>query len=297
MPDPEEIKEGEIEVEEEAKEIKPTKEELDKQAFEALSPDEREMIESGEGKIVDGEYKVSIGAFRKRLSRETAKYRSEQEKSAALEAAIQAVRETKESKKEDEFDDGYTDEQLDEMVASGDLRTPAKVIAARTFRELRKKEREFESNSFRETAWRNQVSAGDARALQRFPQLNKGAESFDPDFVAETIKVAAKNGYLYQENGQWVYLNPEAMGLAAEEVKRDNPKYKDKVDNKVSTDALNEKLREQRLKKSEMEKGKAAGGDTKQGARPTKADYETAKKFNVPVESIMKFKKVKEATV
>ncbi len=295
----EEKKEEELE---EVKEEEPSKEDLERQAFEALSPEEREMVTSGEGKIVDGEFKVSIGAFRKRLSRETAKYRQEQEKSAALEAAIQAVRDTRESKKEDDFDDGYTDEQLDDLVAQGNLRLPAQIIAARTFRELRKKERENETNTFRENAWRNQVAAGDARALQRFPQLNKSGESYDEEFAAETMKVAAKNGYIYSDGKQWVYLNPEAMTLAADEVKRENPKFKDKVDvkdkpdNKASTEAFNERLRQDRLKKTEVEKG-GAGGESKTGPRPTKADYETAKKFNIPVESLMKFKKVKEATV
>ena len=125
------------------------------------------------------------------------------------------------------------------------------------------------------------------------------ARRFDKEFFDEVIETARKNGYLHRDhdNAPWQYFNPEAMGLAAEEVKNSNPKYKDKVDNKGSTDALNEKLREQRLKKSEMEKGKAGGGDTKQGPRPTKADYETAKKFNISVESIMKHKKVKEVTV
>lgn len=291
----EEEKEEEIEVEE--KEEKPTKEDIEKQAFEALSPEEREMVSSGEGKIVDGEYKVSIGAFRKRLSRETSKYRQEQEKSSALEAAIQAIRETRESKNDDDFNDGYTDEQLDEMVAQGNLRLPAQVIAARTFRELRKKERENETNTFRENAWRNQIAAGDSRALQRFPQLNKSSESYDEEFSSETMKIAAKNGYIYSDGKQWIYLNPEAMSLAADEVKRENPKFKDKVDNKVSTDALNERLRQERLKKSEIDKGKKDDGGSKSGAKPTKADYETAKKFNIPVESLMKFKKVKEATV
>jgi hypothetical protein len=282
----------------EEKEVEDDKGALEQAEFESLSPEEREMVQSGEGKIVDGEFKVSLKAFRKRLGRETAKVRSEQERSAALEAAIQAVRETRETKKEDEFDDGYTDEQLDEMVAQGDLRRPAQIIAARTFRELRKKEREIETNSFKENAWRSQVAAGDGRALQRFPQLNPKGEEFDKEFYEETIKTAAKNGYLYQENGRWVYLNPEAMSLAADEVKHENPKYKEKMDNKTSTDALNEKLREARLKKSEIDKGKGGGEeDKKPGLKPTKADYETAKKFNIPVESLMKYKKKNEAVV
>ena len=292
----EEKKEEEVIEEKESKED--DKEALEQAEFESLSPEEREMVQSGEGKIVDGEFKVSIKAFRKRLGRETAKVRAEQERAAALEAAIQAVRETRETKKENEFDDGYTDEQLDEMVAQGDLKRPAQIIAARTFRELRKKEREFETNSFRENAWRNQVAAGDNRALQRFPQLNPKGEEFDREFYDETIKTAAKNGYLYQENGQWIYLNPEAMSLAADEVIGSNPKFKKQPDNKTSTDALNEKLREARLKKSEIDKGKASGEANKNtGPKPTKADYETAKKFDIPVESLMKFKKKSEANV
>jgi len=292
----EEKKEEVIEKTEEEEEGEKEKENQDKELIESLSPEEREMVKSGEGKIVDGEFKVSIGAFRKRLSRETAKYRQEQEKAAALEAAIQAVRESRESKKEDEFDDGYTDEQLDELVAQGNLKLPAQIIAARTFRDLRRKERENETNTFRENAWRNQIAAGDARAVQRFPQLNKNAEFYDEEFAAETIKIAAKNGYIYSDGKQWVYLNPEAMSLAAEEVVRENPKYKKQPD-KTSTDALNEKLREARLKKTEVEKGKSAGAEKKAGPKPTKADYETARKFNIPVESLMKYKKVNEATV
>ncbi len=291
----EEIKEEGLEEVEGVHEEK--KEDLEKEAFEALSPEEREMVTSGEGKIVDGEYKVSIGAFRKRLSRETAKYRQEQEKSSALEAAIQAVRGERESKREEEFDDGYTDEQLDEMVAQGNLRLPAQVIAARTFRELRKKERENETNSFRENAWRNQIAAGDSRAMQRFPQLNKNGESFDEEFFLEARNLAIKNGYLYSDGNQYIYLNPEAMSLASEELVQTNSKFKKQPDNKTSTDALNETLRQQRLKKSEIDKGKIGEGVSKTGPKPTKADYDTAKKFNIPVESLMKFKKVKEATV
>lgn len=298
----EEKKEEEIEIEKED-EAKDDKETLEQAEFESLSPEEREMVQSGEGKIVDGEFKVSLKAFRKRLGRETAKVRAEQERAAALEAAIQAVRETRETKKEDEFDDGYTDEQLKELALEGlagdveKLGRVAEIKAARTFQQLRKKEREFESNSFRENAWRNQIAAGDNRALQRFPKLNPKGEEFDQEFYNETIKTAAKNGYIYQENGRWVYLNSEAMGLAADEVIQANPQFKKQPD-KTSTDALNEKLREARLKKSEVDKGKDGGGENKTaGSKPTKADYETAKKFNIPVESLMKFKKKSEATV
>ena len=274
---------------------------VDKKAFESLSPDEREMIQSGEGKIVDGEFKVSINAFRKRLGRETQKRREHEERLVSMEAALEAVRNERGDKKgADEFDDGYTDEQLDELVAQGNLKLPAQIIAARTFRDLRKKERENESNSWRENAWRNQVRAGDERAKQKYPQLNQDSDSFDPEFAGDVMRTAVKNGYIYFENNdpkKVVYLNPEAVHLAAEEVAQSNPKYK-KPAEKASADALNEKIRQQRLKGSEMDKGKAdAGAGKPSGPKPTKADYETAKKFNIPVDSILKYKNKSGVTV
>jgi len=305
MPDNEEviIDEAEKPKEEEKQEAPPEEKksvlsDIEKSAFESLSPEEREMVNDGEAKIVDGEFRVSLPAFKKRIGGLQSRVRETERKAEDLEAAINAVRQQRSqvmSTAPD--DDGITEEQLQNLLDTGEVRRYGEIIAARTYKTLRQKEAQNEDSVYQQQTWAKLIADGDERAIKAFPQLSKSSDKYDQSFYDAVTREAQRKGYLKWDEKQKVnfYYNPAAYYLAALDVSEKGivPKTETPIDTKKQAD-LDEVMRQKRMKQSEMEKGK-----TKPATAPVKLTPQQksiCEKFGISPEAYIKNLKKTEVT-
>lgn len=271
---------------------------IDKATYEALSPEERTMLNDGEAKITDGEFRVSLGAFKKRIGGLQSRLREEQRRAEDLEAAVNTVRQQREKViATDPYDDGITDEKLQELLDTGDVRRYGEIIAARTYQAMRKKEAEHETNAFQQQTWAKLIADGDERAMRKFPQLKKDSPEYDESFYVKVTQEAVKKGYLTWDGKKVGYVNPAAYLLAASDLAESGELPKkpvQKVDTQKQAD-LDEVMRQKRLKQAEMDKGKSKpnNGPTIKLTAQQKA---ICQKFGITPESYIKNLKRTEVT-
>ncbi len=287
------ITDGDIEtVKTGGKEVSPTLEvsEEEQTHFEALSSDDRALIEEEGAKFVDGEYRVPVSHIAKQRQRT----REAEQKTRDTTTALETMRYQAQNVAPPP-DTNYTQEQIDEFRENNPDGYQRWIARQETRAELRDNSlRQQQLNVFKLKA--NAINEAERKTLIEFPELDNKNEKYDPVFANETKNEAIALGhltYVPDDRGEMrvEYISPDAFGLGARSI------AEKKGLEKKQTENLSETLRTNRMKKTVTTKegGKQKTGEG--GKALTKDQLKLCREQNIDPKLYGQFLGKQEVTV